>query len=222
MSEIISAKKINIIIVDDHQMFIDGIKTLLRFEKNLNIVGEALDGNAALILLKEKEVDIVISDIEMPGMSGIELTKEIKKNYPEIKVLVLTMYNDREIVNEILMTEAEGYVLKNTGKQELITAINKIADDSTFYSHEVVELLMGNYAINKKIDEILNDLTPREKEIIALICDEMSNAEIAEKLFISPLTVETHRKNILRKTKVKTIVGLIKFAINNKLDKYVK
>jgi len=211
---------IKIIIVDDHQMFIDGIKTLLRADKKIKLIGEALNGEQALKLIEENPIDIVITDIEMPGMSGIELTKEIKKNHPHIKVMVLTMYSDREIVNEILMTEAEGYVLKNTGKQELISAVNRIYDGGTFYSHEVVELLMGNYASNKKTDNIINELTPREKEIIALICDELTNTEIADKLFISPLTVETHRKNIFKKTQAKTIVGLIKFAINNKLDKY--
>jgi DNA-binding NarL/FixJ family response regulator len=208
---------LRIIIVDDHQMFIDGIKFLLESEKHIKVVGEALDGIQALNLLKNIQADIVITDIEMPKLNGIELSREIKKNYPDVKVIVLTMYNDKQIINEIVMTEAEGYILKNTGKQELIEAIDRVADNATYYSKEVVQILMENYHDNEKND-ILHELSAREKQIISLICLELSTVEIAEKLFLSPLTVETHRKNILRKTRVKTIVGLIKFAIRNKLD----
>jgi DNA-binding NarL/FixJ family response regulator len=150
-------------------------------------------------------------------MSGTELTNQIKKVYPKIKVLVLTMYNDREIIHEIVMTEAEGYILKNSNKKELLNAINRIIDHGTYYSNEVISIMTENYVIKEKIRNRTQELSTREKEIIALICQELTSAEIAEKLFLSPLTVETHRRNILRKTNSKTIVGLIKFAIDNKL-----
>jgi len=210
-------RPLEIILVDDHQMFLDGIKTLLSKEKNINIVAEANSGEQAIKLLTEKPVDLVITDISMPGMSGTDLTKLIKKDFPGIKVLVLTMYNDREIIHDIVMTEAEGYILKNSDKRELVNAINRIADHGTYYSNEVISIMTENYVIKEKIRDKTHELSPREKEIIALICQELTTAEIAEKLFLSPLTVETHRKNILRKTNSKTLVGLIKFAIDNKL-----
>ena len=209
---------VRILIVDDHQMLIDGIKSLLRKEKHIQVVAEALNGEAALEILKEKEIDLVITDINMPGMSGTELTKQIKEKYPDIKVMVLTMYNERGIVSEILMNEAEGYILKNTGKQELLDAIAKIIDNGTYYSNEVMNIMMENVKKEKKIAENTKSLTPREIEIIKLITKEYSSAEIAEALFISPRTVDTHRKNILQKTNSKTLVGLIRFAFENNLD----
>jgi DNA-binding NarL/FixJ family response regulator len=208
---------IKILIVDDHQMFLDGIKTLLSKEKNLIVVAEANNGKEALLILARMSVDLVITDINMPEMSGTELTRQIKKNFPHIKVLVLTMYNDREIIHEIVMTEAEGYILKNSNKKELLNAINRITDHGTYYSNEVISIMTENYVTKEKIRDKTHELSSREKEIISLICQEFTTAEIADKLFLSPLTVETHRKNILRKTNSKTIVGLIKFAIDNKL-----
>ena len=217
-----NADAIQILIADDHAMFIDGIKSLLRREEQIQVAGEAKDGKEALEILAKGGVDILITDISMPNMSGTELTKQVKEHYPEVKVLVLTMYNDREIINEILVAEAEGYILKNTGRQELLKAINRIAEGSTYYSNEVMEIVMENIkGSNKRAeeDERVKELTQRELEILQLICEELSTAEIAERLYISPRTVETHRKHILQKTQVKTIVGLIKFAINNNLVK---
>jgi DNA-binding NarL/FixJ family response regulator len=208
---------IQILIVDDHQMFLDGLKTLLLKEKNLVVAGEANNGKEALDILAEMSVDLVITDINMPLMSGTELTRQIKKAYPNVKVLVLTMYNDREIIHEIVMAEAEGYILKNSNKKELLNAISRICDHGTYYSNEVIAIMTENYVAKEKIRDKTQELSSREKEIISLICQELTSAEIAEKLFLSPLTVETHRKNILRKTNSKTLVGLIKFAIENKL-----
>lgn len=208
---------IRVLIVDDHQMFIDGLKSLLRKEKSISVVAEALDGASALQILKEQEVDLMITDINMPGMSGTELTRKVKADFPNVKVMVLTMYNERGIVSEILMTEAEGYILKNTGKQELLNAISRIADSGTYYSNEVASIMMETVKKEKKIAENTKNLTPREIEIIRLITREFSSAQIAETLFISPRTVDTHRKNILQKTNSKTIVGLIRFAFENNL-----
>lgn len=206
-----------VLIVDDHQMFLDGIKTLLAREKKVKIVAEALSGEQALDILKTTKVDLLITDINMPGMSGTELTRTIKKDFPEVKVLVLTMYNEREIVHEIAMTEAEGYILKNAGKTELVNAIQRIADNGTYYSNEVISIMTEDFRKEQQVKENTRNLTKREREIIGLICEELTTNEIAEKLFLSALTVETHRKNILKKTKNKTIVGLIKFAIENDL-----
>jgi DNA-binding NarL/FixJ family response regulator len=203
---------INIVLVDDHQMLIDGIKALLKKEKNMVFVGTANNGNDALKLIEQLNPNLVITDINMPEMSGIELTKIIKKNFPETKVLVLTMFNEKAIISEILASEAEGYILKNTGREELVRAINKIAHNGTFFSSEVIETLMKEVKKEKKKEKEEAQLTPREIEIVKLIVEEFSTVEIAEKLFISPRTVDTHRKHILEKTQSKTVVGLIKYA----------
>lgn len=202
-------------IVDDHQMFIDGIKSLLRKEEYLQIVSEHLCAEDALEQLKKDAVDIVITDISMPRMSGIKFTKTIKSTYSNIKVLVLSMHNDKEIVSEIMMSEADGYILKNTGKQELIEALTKIIDNGTYYSKEVLSIMVNKVKKEWKIETETNELTDREIKVLELICQEYSSQEIADKLFIGRRTVDTHRQNILQKTKVKTIVGLIKYGIRN-------
>lgn len=210
-------KLLKIVIADDHQMFIDGVKSLLAKEKSIHFVYEALNGEDALSYIRKNEVDLLITDISMPGMSGTELTRKIKQELPHIKVLVLTMFNDPAIVNDILQSEAEGYILKNTGKQELLSAISKIMDDGTYYSNEVMNLMLKHN--RRKAAELhsKDQLTERETEILKLVCEEYTTAGIAEKLFISPRTVDTHRKNILEKTHAKTIVGLIKYAFENNL-----
>lgn len=208
---------LRVLLVDDHQIFLDGLKTLLNKEDNIEVVGEALDGKAALKIVMEKHIDIVLSDINMPEMPGTELTKLIKQRKPDTKVLILSMYNDREVVHEIVMAEAEGYILKNSNKQELLQALIRIGKGGTYYSNEVMEIITDSYVTKHKSIEKVKELSKRELEIIRLICQEHSTPEIANILHISPLTVETHRKNILKKTKVKTIVGLIKFAIENRI-----
>lgn len=208
---------VKILIADDHQMFLDGLKGLLLPDKNIRIMAEANNGEEAFKKLEEEEIDLVITDINMPVVSGIELTRNIKEKFPEIKILVLTMYNDRGIINEIIEAEADGYILKNTGKKELIKAIHKIANNGTYYCNEALSILEKP---TKKKVEPQNKLTPREKEILKLVCLEYSTPEIAEKLYISPYTVDTHRKNILKKAHTKTIVGLIKFAMDHKIVEF--
>lgn len=209
---------LKLMIVDDHQMLIDGLKSMLRKEKSIQIIAVANNGLEALKILRSgAEINFIITDINMPEMSGTELTKVVKSEYPEIKILVLSMFNDSAIVNEIMNVEAEGYILKNAGKQELISAIHKIANNGTYYSSEVISELMKDLKQIKIITENNKSLSQREIEILKLIVQENSTNQIAEKLFISPRTVDTHRKNILQKTNTKTLVGLIKFAFENKL-----
>jgi len=205
------------LIVDDHKMVVDGLRMILNRRADINIVGEAYDGAMAKEFLGRNSVDLVISDINMPEISGTELTKIIKSEFPEVKILILTVDTDSEVIHEILLSEAEGYILKSSGKQELLHAIDRIAQGGTYYSNEVLSSITERYVRSEKVQEKTKDLTEREMQIIRLICQELTTSEIAEKLFISPLTVETHRKNILKKTKVRTIVGLIKFAISNGL-----
>lgn len=206
---------IKILLVDDHQIVIDGVKSLLRKANNIEIVAEALNGNQALEILRNKAIDLMITDIQMPGMDGLTLTQKVKEEMPEIKVLVLSMYQEHEIVNQIFMSNAEGFILKNTGKKELISAIQKIIEGSTYYSREVLSILMEKVIKKPTNQPNVQPLTPREKEILKLIGKEYSTAEIAEALHISPRTVDTHRKHIMQKTESKTIVGLIRLSIAN-------
>ncbi|NTW33560.1 MAG: response regulator transcription factor [Bacteroidetes bacterium] len=208
---------VKVLIVDDHQMFLDGLKLVLRKAGNIKIVAQALTGIEALEIISNNNIDLVVTDIHMPEMSGLELTKIIKKDYHQIKVLVVTSFSDIEIIKQIFDSEAEGYILKNAGKHELIEAIDKICAGGIYYSNEVTSLMMRNIKNEEKLEEQINCLTQRELEILKLIYQEYSNNDIAAKLEISHLTVETHRKHIFRKTNSKTIVGLIKFAIENNL-----
>ncbi len=205
-----SEKKISIYLVDDHKIFVKGVASLLSSENELEIAGYSYDGKTALNFLKEKEVDVFITDIQMPDMSGIELTRIIKEEYPQTKVIALSMLDKAEIISELINSGADGYLLKDIEKSELIHAIHEVIAGNIVYSGSIAKSLIQN--LNKR-----DLLTRREKEIVKLIVLEYSNAMMADKLFISEYTIETHRKNIFRKTQSKTIVGLVKFAYENKL-----
>lgn len=202
--------KIKIFLVDDHKIFVEGVANLLSDQADLNIMGWAYDGKSVIEFLRENPVDIVLTDIQMPGMTGIELTQKIKEEFPHIRIIALSMFDKKEIVQELISSGAEGYLLKDIEKSELLTAIRKVASGEYYYSSSIAGILM------KSITE-KDLLTKREKEIIKLIAEENTNSMIAEKLFISEHTVESHRKNIFRKTNAKSIVGLIKYAYENKL-----
>lgn len=211
-----SKNKTNILIVDDHQLVIDGLKSMLTSEKNYIIKGEALNGQQALEMITAKPHDyqLIVTDITMPLMSGIELCKIIKEQFPYIKVLVLSMHNSISIVKDALNAEADGYLLKNTGQEEFIKALERVLGDGTYFSQDILPIILNLFQKEKK--EILkNALTHREKEVLALIVQEYTSKEIAEKLFISKQTVDTHRINIMQKTDCKTLVGLIKYAIQS-------
>ena len=205
---------IRIIIADDHLMFIDGIKALLANEQEVNIAGHALNGAEVLSLLEGEKADIILMDVNMPVMDGIETTKEVRRKYPEVKIIMLTMHNNQEFIYGLIKAGASGYILKNTGKQELMTAIRTVYSGKTFYSEDVKETIMQNISqkpAGQKTEAA--HLTDREKEVLKLIAMEYSTNEIAEKLFISANTVETHRKNLLSKLNAKNIAGLVKFAL---------
>jgi len=210
-------KQIKLYIVDDHQIMIDGIKALLSNNSLFKIIGENTNPLNALEEIKENTPDILISDINMKEMSGIELTKQLKELYPELKILALSMYGDKETISEMLEVGINGYVLKNTGTDELVMALTKLAANQPFFSDEVTTEMMRVIATPKTPQKEIIHLTPREVEIVKLIADECNNAKIGDKLFISERTVETHRKNIFRKTNTKSVAGLIKFAIEQKI-----
>ena len=216
---------LKVYIADDHQLFIEGVKALLRDAENIKIEGEAENGEALLKLLESKPADVVLMDINMPVMTGLDTTKEMHKRYPDVKVLALTMFDDTLHISEMIKAGASGYLLKNAGKEELINAITRVARGEKYVSNEVSVKIIENM-FNKDSSNINSpqqgttrkaELTRRELEIIRLIAKEHTNNEIAAILNNSPMTIITHRKNLLRKIGVKNTAGLIKYAIQHGL-----
>lgn len=208
--------KTRIAIVDDHQIVIDGIKALLQGQHGLEIVIESTDPLKMEDLLEKHPVDILLTDVMMPGMNGAELAKVVRKRFPQIRILALSMSGQGDLVNQMIQdSDIAGYVLKNIGKQELVKALEKIAAGGIYFSDDVLDELMKDKERKKETEEA--HLTIREIEIIRLIEKEYSNKKIAETLFLSERTVETHRKNIFRKTKTSSLIGLIKYAYEHKI-----
>lgn len=201
-----------VLIADDHKLFSEGLASLVQQIEGCEVVGIASHGQEALDLLKITNVDLLITDIHMPGMDGLELIRRVKEQHPNVKILVISMYYDPSVVEEVFEADAEGYILKDADISELIKAIHRILDNSTFYSNTVLEAMLKHTRQQKKKQVSELELSQREKEILRYIMQELSSEEIAQKLFISKRTVDTHRKNILQKTQVKTLVGLIKYA----------
>jgi two-component system nitrate/nitrite response regulator NarL len=209
---------IKIAIADDHQMFIDGIKSLLKGNKNMLVSLEATNGEQLLSLLKEQPTEVILMDVNMPVMDGIEATKQVKQKYPDTHVIMLTMFSSKDYIEKLLRAGANGYVLKNTGKEELTTAIEKVMQGESYFSKEVTERIMeGLQGKKAENNPHMVELTEREKDVLRLIVQELTSHEIADKLFISFHTVETHRKNLISKLQVKNIAGLVKYAVQNGL-----
>jgi len=214
--------QIKILLADDHKIVRDGIISLLSDEENLNIVCEAENGIQVIDKLKNHDVDIVIMDISMPKMNGIECTINLKRLYPHIHVLILSMYNEEQYVSEVFSSGASGYILKSSGRDDLIDAIVTIVSGKPYYSPEITQtyiesLVKPNQVSKSGVQDIIKELTSREFEVLELIVNEHSNIEIADKLFISVRTVDAHRRNLINKIDVKNTAGLVKFAISNNL-----
>jgi len=207
---------IKLALLDDHQIVIDGLKLLLDEKKNFSIVAEATAAQQMLQLLEKIEVHVLITDIMMAGMNGYELSVLVKEKYPQIKILALSMSEEGGMITKMIEdAKVDGYIPKASGKQELVNAIQSIVNGTSYFSTQVKE----QYDFYKKIkseNEDLN-LTNRELQIIECIIQHLSNKEIAAKLFISERTVETHRKNIYRKTNTKGVATLVQFIKEHKL-----
>ncbi len=209
-------KKITLAIVDDHQIVIDGLKSLLHGHDQFEVLIECTRPFEMIELLKNKSIDILLTDVMMPGMNGAELSKAVHQQFPQIKILALSMSGQGDLVNRMIDdADISGYVLKNIGKQELIKALEKISAGGIYFSEEVLQEMTRASEI--KIENEQTRLTGREIEIIQLIEKELSNKQIAEKLFLSERTIETHRKNIFRKTNTGSVIGLVKYAYEHKL-----
>ncbi|MDQ6531318.1 response regulator transcription factor [Flavobacterium sp. LHD-85] len=209
--------KINLLIVDDHTMFLEGIISLLERESNITIIDKATNGTDALKIIQKATIDFIILDISMPEMDGIELSKILKKQYPHIKILILSTHSNVMIVSRLIRIGVNGYLLKNAEKEELLKAINTIALGENYFTEELQEKYCSNNTRIEKQISNLTELSSREKEILVLIVQEYNTAEIAEKTFISLNTVNTHRRNLLSKLNAKNTAGLVKYAVENGL-----
>lgn len=217
-------EQIGVFIVDDHKLFVEGICSLLSDERRFKIIGCASSGYELLERVIDEEIDVFLVDLNMPDMSGVELTRRLKERNKFAKVLALTMHDDFEYVEKMIKSGANGYVLKSASLTELTTAIEQVALGKRFFGEAIQEMMFSRIGgVSETRDELRDhapNLTKREIEILSLIVKEYTNAQIADMLFISERTVETHRKNIFSKTKVKTVIGLSKFALKHGLASF--
>lgn len=205
---------IRLILVDDHKIVLDGIKALLDDLDGFDCVATAENGQKAIDLLKVFDVDVVLMDIDMPVMNGMEATRIVKKEFPNVKVISLTQHSERGMVKQLLECGSDGYLLKNIAQDELADAISKVKAGESAFSEEVSMSLAGK-AVEKNANGVEVELTEREIEILTLISEGLSSKQIGEKLFISPRTVDTHRTNLMNKLDIHNIAGLIRFALKN-------
>jgi two-component system response regulator DegU len=218
-------KKINILLVDDHTIVRDGIKATLKDQKNFHIVGEAANGLDGIESVKQLKPDVVIMDITMPEMSGIEAADVISKKYPDSKVLILSMHDNETYILKSVEAGAYGYLLKDVDKDEFIKAITAVYNGDKYFNTAISSVLVSGYLSKvKQTDSIQSgysndeyELTKREKGILKMITDGKNNREIADGLGISIRTIETHRANIMKKLKVKNAVELVRIAIDEKI-----
>ena len=200
-----------ILIADDHHLFNDGLKSLLINELDLEIIGQVYDGNAVIAFVKKQLPDLILLDINMPLMDGIEVAEVLLESYPDLKIIALTMYAEPKYIKEFQRIGVQGYLLKNTSKGELLTTIHSVFLGKKMYDNK---LIVSNLHSEDSFVK-LHNLTKREIEIIKLLKEGMTSQVIADKLFVSIFTVDTHRKNILFKLNLKNTADLINFAVEN-------
>ncbi len=200
-----------VFIVDDHYMVIEGIRSLLQNEKDIEWTGHASNAASCLAFLQQQQPDVILMDINLPDKSGIDLCKEVREKYPAVYVIGLSTFNQQSFIQKMMGNGASGYVLKNATQEELMEAIAAVSAGKTFLSDEVAQ------SLRKNNEGEIPVLTRREKEVLELIADGLTNNEIAQKLFISVTTVDTHRKNLLAKFDARNIASLIKAAMQMQL-----
>ncbi len=214
--------KIKIILVDDHQIVRDGIKALLTDVEDIDIISEASDHNVLREKLNLQNPDIIIMDISLPEISGLELAKRLSESHPEIKVIILSMYTDEDFIFNAIKSGAKGYLPKNTTRKEIIDAIRAVYAGEEYFSESISNIILKSYVqkaktVDNQPERSEDKLTIREIEILKHFASGLSNQEIADKLFISIRTVESHKNHIMQKLELKSTVDLIKFAIKNKI-----
>ena len=209
---------IRVILVDDHGLIRTGLKSLLKDEPTITIVGEAENGMQLISLLESTQADVVLMDIEMPELNGFQTAQHLQHNFNSVKVLALTMFENEDYINKMMEMGAQGYILKNISKEELIHAVQMIASGKSYISAEItLNLLKKNKptqtGINLESPELV-ELSKRELEVLKLITEGYTNAEIADKLFTSKRTIDSHRQRIIEKTQAKNTAALVRFAIS--------
>lgn len=209
---------IKVLLVDDHQIIRDGIRSLLSYAEGIEVVGECSDGLEAISCAVSEKPDVILMDINMPKINGIDATKTIITDNPDSKILVLTVHDELAYISKMLHAGALGYVLKTTNKAELITAIKSVSKGEKYFSPEVTETMLSRFIDSHKSDSDAEEkeLTIREIEVLVLISTELTNAEIGDKLFISTRTVDAHRRSLLSKLGARNTAGLVAYAIKNK------
>lgn len=214
------SSKLKIIIVDDHPLFREGIKLLIEKENIGKVIGEAENGLEFMKVLKKSKPDLVLMDIDMPVMDGYEASKLAKAKYPKLKILVISMFSDKDNYENMISAGVSGFVLKTSGKHEMEKAINNVAKGESYFSAELLREIIVNFnRINDeeaKIKEERIDITEREYEVLRCFCEGLTSSEIAVKLFVSVKTIEAHRSKLIHKTNTKNTINLILFAIKNK------
>lgn len=210
----LSTIKIKVLIVDDHPLVIEGLKSLLSVNKDIKVLESCNNGKEALIFLESNYVDIVLLDINLPDMSGIDICELITAKHKNVSIIGLSTYGERSIINQMISNGAKGYLLKNVTETELVEAINKVYRGNCYFGIEVQKAMA-----NTIFHSLGNTprLTKREKQILKLVVSGKTNNQIAEDLFISPLTVETHRRNLMKKMKASNTASLVKMAIEKSL-----
>ena len=215
-------EKIKIFLVDDHQLVRDGLKALLTGVNDIEIIGEASESIELFSKLAVYKPDLLIMDISLPGVSGIEITKKICSEFPDIRILMLSMYNSEDFILNSIKAGAKGYLPKNTSRNEILEAIYAIHSGEEFYGESISKIMLKSYVRratdpDKPVDRANEILTTREIEILKLYVEGLINKEISDKLDISIRTVETHKNHIMRKLGLKSTVEMVKFAIRNKI-----
>ncbi len=215
--------QINVVLADDEELFRVGMSHILSKDEEIKILYEASNGQELIDYLEQSELlpDIIIMDIKMPELNGVEATKTIHKEYPEISIIALTTYNTRPFIRNMIHVGASGYLVKNSPTKKVIHTIKQVYYNGFYYDKLVIDAIKGLQNLSNKNEArtIFDDefITAREKEVLELICRQCTSQEIADRLFISKRTVEVHRKNLLNKTGVKNIAGLVIFALHNNL-----
>ena len=214
------SKAVEIMLVDDHKLFRDGLKFVLDQIKDLKVVAEASNGKEFLEIIETVDVDLVLMDISMPELDGIQATMRAMQVKPDLKIIALSMYSEEEYYNKMLEAGVKGFILKETGKEELERAIREVLDGGSYFSQKLLTSIIAN--INKPGEKKVSPqdeshLTRRELEVLQLICEGLTNSEIAEKLFISTRTVEGHKTSLITKTGVKSSISLVLYALRNNM-----
>jgi DNA-binding NarL/FixJ family response regulator len=206
-----------ILVVEDHQILLESISLLISTIDDVELVGKASNGQKAMQIIEKEDVDIVISDVNMPVMNGVELVWKVKQNFPKIRILMLTVSEDAQTIKDALQAGADGYIFKSAEKEELEEAIQSLMNGKKYFNDKTIMSLAkaDDEVFMPQKDALKSMLTERELQILKLISQELSGIQIAEKLFISPTTVESHRKNLFSKIGVNTSVGLVKYAMKH-------